>query len=39
MAGLQKHISREDQIKLGVIDECGAVNPSFISTNAARRAA
>jgi hypothetical protein len=29
---LQKHVAREEQIKLGWIDEAGGVNPRFKST-------
>ena len=32
MSGLQKHVSREEQIKMGWIDESGAVNSRFKST-------
>ncbi len=32
MSGLQKHVSREEQIKMGWIDESGAVSPRFKST-------
>ncbi len=31
MSGLQKHVSREEQIKMGWIDESGAVNSRFKS--------
>jgi NAD(P)-dependent dehydrogenase (short-subunit alcohol dehydrogenase family) len=32
MSGLQKYVSREEQIKMGWIDESGTVNPRFKST-------
>lgn len=32
MTGLQKHMSREDQLALGWFDEAGVVNPRFKST-------
>jgi NAD(P)-dependent dehydrogenase (short-subunit alcohol dehydrogenase family) len=32
MSGLQKHVSREEQIKMGWIDESGAANSRFKST-------
>jgi hypothetical protein len=32
MSGLQKHVAREEQIKLEWFDESGCVNPRFKST-------